>query len=54
MEAVLSSGMVRELAARYEKGSDAIEIFERSGKLFIEPLGGGPRSELRSEPTARS
>ena len=41
------SGTMRELAGRYEKGSDAIEIFERSGKLFIEPLGDGARSELR-------
>ena len=43
----IPSGTMRELAGRYEKGSDAIEIFERSGKLFIEPLGDGARNELR-------
>jgi len=35
------------IAGRYEKGSESIEIFERSGKLFIEPLQDGSRSELR-------
>jgi len=35
------------VAGRYEKGSESIEIFERSGKLFIEPLQDGSRSELR-------
>jgi serine beta-lactamase-like protein LACTB len=37
----------RKLSGRYENGSNAIEIFERDQKLFIEPLQGGPRSELR-------
>jgi serine beta-lactamase-like protein LACTB len=37
----------RKLSGRYEKGSDAIEIFERDQKLFIEPLQDGARSELR-------
>lgn len=36
-----------KLAGRYEKGPDAIQIFERDGKLFIEPLQDGERSELR-------
>jgi CubicO group peptidase (beta-lactamase class C family) len=43
----IPSGAMHELAGRYEKGSDAVEIFERSGKLFIEPLGDGSRNELR-------
>ena len=38
---------MRELAGRYEKGQEALQIFERDGKLFLEPLQDAGRSELR-------
>lgn len=38
---------MHRLAGHYERGARGIEIFERGGKLFIEPLQVGARNELR-------
>jgi CubicO group peptidase (beta-lactamase class C family) len=38
---------MRRLEGRYEKGTKSIEIFQRSGRLFIEPMDAGGISELR-------
>ena len=35
------------LEGRYEQGAKSIEIFQRSGRLFIEPMNTGGVSELR-------
>jgi len=37
----------KKLSGRYEKEGNALEIFERDQKLFIEPLQSGARNELR-------
>jgi CubicO group peptidase (beta-lactamase class C family) len=40
------------LEGRYQKGEKSIEIFQRSGRLFIEPMDGGGISELRQFDTS--
>jgi CubicO group peptidase (beta-lactamase class C family) len=50
----ISADTRRKLAGRYEKAANAIEIFERDQKLFIEPLQGGLEANCESEPMARS
>lgn len=37
----------RRLAGHYGEGEKAVEILDRSGKLYIESLGDGQRTELR-------
>ena len=38
---------IDRLVGRYEKGTQSIELFQREGKLFVEPMYGGGISELR-------
>jgi CubicO group peptidase (beta-lactamase class C family)/D-alanyl-D-alanine dipeptidase len=38
----------RELAGRYVKGDKGFDLIERTGRLFMEPIRGGFRMELRA------
>ena len=42
------SGLARRLAARYGTASDAVDLEEQEGHLFMLPLRGGYKVELRS------
>ncbi len=38
----------QKLEGHYENGDQAVDLFERAGRLFFAPAGGGHRDELRS------
>jgi CubicO group peptidase (beta-lactamase class C family)/D-alanyl-D-alanine dipeptidase len=44
----LEPEVARKLAGRYRSGDRAIELSERSGRLWLQPLRGGFRLELRA------
>jgi len=44
----LSPETTRRLAGRYGAGDGAVALVEQSGRLYLVPLGGGVRAELRS------
>jgi CubicO group peptidase (beta-lactamase class C family)/D-alanyl-D-alanine dipeptidase len=44
----LADGQARELEGRYADRSDGVDLVERDGRLFLTPLRGGTRVELRA------
>jgi D-alanyl-D-alanine dipeptidase/CubicO group peptidase (beta-lactamase class C family) len=45
----VSLGRARELEGHYESGDKDIDLFERDGRLFLEPFAGGLRVEVRAQ-----
>jgi CubicO group peptidase (beta-lactamase class C family)/D-alanyl-D-alanine dipeptidase len=45
----LEAGVARRLAGRYVKGRSGIDLYNRAGKLFMMPMDGGMRAELRAQ-----
>ena len=44
----LPEGRARELEGKYARGGRGVELVERRGRLFLTPLDGGVRMELRA------
>jgi D-alanyl-D-alanine dipeptidase len=44
----LEPGVARRLAGRYMKGTKGVDLYNRTGKLFMMPIAGGMRAELRA------